>query len=58
MNYQDLKTRQRLERRAHPPNLALRVHRALSWLNRAEQLAEDRDELAWIFCRCDTVSPP
>jgi hypothetical protein len=43
MNYQTLKTRQRLERHAHPPNLALRVHRALSWLNRAEQLGEDRD---------------
>jgi hypothetical protein len=43
MDYQALKTRQRLERHAHPPNLALRVHRALSWLNRAEQFAEDRD---------------
>ena len=43
MDYQALKTRQRSERHAHPPNLALRVHRALSWLNRAEQLAEDRD---------------
>jgi hypothetical protein len=43
MDYQALKRRQRLERDSHPPNLALRVHRALSWLNRAEQLAEDRD---------------
>lgn len=43
MDYQALKTRQRLERDSHPPNLALRAHRALSWLNRAEQLVEDRD---------------
>jgi Apea-like HEPN len=49
MEYQALKTRQRLERHAHPPNLALRVHRALSWLNRAEQLAEDRDDGHFIF---------
>jgi hypothetical protein len=43
MDYQTLKARQRLERDSHPPNLALRVHRSLSWLNRAEQVAEDRD---------------
>jgi Apea-like HEPN len=43
MDYQALKLRQRSERDSHPPNLALRAHRALSWLNRAEQLAEDRD---------------
>jgi hypothetical protein len=34
-SYERLKTRQRAERHGHPPNLALRVHRALSWLNRA-----------------------
>ena len=42
MDYQTLKARHRIERDAHHPNLALRVHRALSWLNRAEQ-AEDVD---------------
>lgn len=42
MDYQSLKTRHRNERDAHHPNLALRVHRALSWLHRAEQ-AEDVD---------------
>ena len=42
MDYQSLKTRHRNERDAHHTNLALRVHRALSWLNRAEQ-AEDVD---------------
>jgi hypothetical protein len=36
-----LKARQRAERANHPPDLALRVHRALSWLDRAER--EDRD---------------
>ena len=34
--------RQRAERHAHSPNLAIRVHRSLSWLNRAEQ-ADDLD---------------
>ena len=45
MDHERLKTRQRAERHTHPPNLALRVHRALSWLQRAEQLgrAEDTD---------------
>lgn len=44
MNYETLKNRQRAERHAHHPNLALRVHRALSWLHRAEQLASGGDE--------------
>jgi Apea-like HEPN len=43
MNYQLLKERQRAQRHVHHPNLALRVHRALSWLNRAEQMSADRD---------------
>ena len=30
------------EQESHHPNLTLRVHRALSWLNRAEQ-ADDVD---------------
>ena len=37
-----LKARQREERDTHPESLALRVHRALSWLQRAEQ-CEDTD---------------
>ncbi|XOV90705.1 MAG: hypothetical protein ACFHX7_07995 [Pseudomonadota bacterium] len=36
MDHKSLKTRQRAERGEHPTNLALRVHRALSWLERAE----------------------
>ena len=37
MDHQALKTRHRQERESHHPNFTLRVHRALSWLNRAEQ---------------------
>jgi hypothetical protein len=39
----ELKTRQRAERDGHPENLALRVHRALSWLDRAERSGDDLD---------------
>jgi len=42
MSYASLKKRQRKERDAYPANLALRVHRALSWLERAE-LCQDVD---------------
>ena len=42
MQFQSLKHRHRQEREAQHPNLRLRVHRALSWLDRAEQ-AEDVD---------------
>ena len=42
MDYSALKTRQRVERDNYPVNLGVRVHRALSWLNRAEH-CEDED---------------
>ena len=32
LDYKYLKERQRAERENHPTNMALRVHRALSWL--------------------------
>lgn len=51
MDHEQLKARQRAERERYPPNLGLRVHRALSWLGRAEQLVEDVDArfiLLWI----------
>lgn len=48
MNYRTLKARQRGDRHSYPPNLALRVHRALSWLDRAEQ-CEDDDDARFIF---------
>jgi hypothetical protein len=41
MNHQRLKSRQRTERDHWPPNLGLRVHRALSWLERAERAARE-----------------
>lgn len=43
LNHATLKARQRAERQDHPINLALRVHRALSWLDRAEQCGDDHD---------------
>jgi hypothetical protein len=43
MSYERLKERQRAERHGYPENLGLRVHRALSWLHRAEQLARGDD---------------
>ena len=52
MHYQALKERHRQERDQQHPNLSLRLHRALSWLNRAEQ-AEDTDGrfiFLWIAC--------
>jgi len=42
LEHATLKQRHRLVRDGHPTNLTLRIHRALSWLNRAEQ-AEDAD---------------
>lgn len=42
MNHASLKQRHRLEREQQHANLSLRLHRALSWLSRAEQ-AEDQD---------------
>ena len=42
MDYKQLKHRHRAERENYHTNLSLRVHRSLSWLQRAEQ-AEDPD---------------
>ncbi len=42
MNFEQLKTRHRTLREHSPSNLNLRVHRAISWLQRAE-MAEDED---------------
>jgi len=38
-----LKTRHRVERDGQPKDLALRIHRALSWLDRADRSGEDND---------------
>lgn len=42
-NYHSLKNKHRLVREKHSDNLNLRIHRALSWLERAEQLDDDQD---------------
>jgi hypothetical protein len=43
MDHSALKARQRAERSAFHENLGLRVHRALSWLDRAERQSDDLD---------------
>ena len=43
MTHDELKTKQRSIRDGLPPNLGLRVHRALSWLSRGEQAGDDHD---------------
>jgi len=42
-SYSELKDRHRAERDGYPVSLSLRVHRALSWLDRAEKETEDAD---------------
>jgi hypothetical protein len=42
LTHKTLKERHRQVREAHPPQLTLRIHRSLSWLNRAE-MATDVD---------------
>jgi hypothetical protein len=49
MNHAHLKARHRAERDKHHPNLALRIHRALSWLQRAEQVSDDDKDAQFIF---------
>jgi hypothetical protein len=43
LDYSHLKERQRTERESNPENLSLRVHRALSWLHRAQSCENDLD---------------
>jgi len=43
LNYSTLKDRQRQERHNYGEHLGLRVHRSLSWLNRAEICENDND---------------
>lgn len=48
LSFEGLKTKQRGIREGFPENLGLRVHRAISWVHRAEQAADDHDA-AFIF---------
>ena len=43
MEYRELKKRHRAERDAYPQSTSLRLHRALSWLDRAERSGDDLD---------------
>ena len=43
LDHKTLKARQREIREGFPNSLSLRVHRALSWLDRAEQETDDQD---------------
>lgn len=44
-----LKERQRAERDSHPESIALRIHRALSWLDRAEQCEDDDGRFIFLW---------
>lgn len=46
--FANLKAKQRAVREGFPPELGLRVHRSLSWLNRAELAGDDHDA-AFVF---------
>lgn len=49
LRYANLKARQRAERDTWPEALALRVHRALSWLHRAEMAEQEDPDSRFIF---------
>ncbi|WP_235901634.1 HEPN domain-containing protein [Alcanivorax sediminis] len=49
IDYKTLKNRQRQERDNYPDNLGLRVHRALSWFNRAEQEADPDSRFIFLW---------
>jgi hypothetical protein len=49
LDYATLKDRQRRERELYPTNLGLRVHRALSWLDRAEQCDDDDGRFIFLW---------
>ncbi len=47
--HDQLKQRQRAERDTHPEGLALRVHRALSWLDRAGRCDDDDGRFVFLW---------
>lgn len=47
--YQHLKKRHRRERDSYPQSLSLRVHRALSWLNKAEQCKDYDSQFIFLW---------
>ena len=60
ISHKILKTRQRQDRDNYHPTLKLRVHRALSWLDRAEKSSDDLDGkfiFLWIAFNAAYASP-
>lgn len=49
LDHKSLKAHQRGERGDHPPNLAIRVYRALSWLERAEDCADNDAKFIFLW---------
>ena len=49
LSHEYLKAKQRRIRESFPPDMALKVHRALSWLHRAEQCDEDDKDSQFLF---------
>ncbi len=49
LGYKSLKTRHRAERGGFPTSLSLRVHRALSWLDRAERCEDDDGRFIFLW---------
>ena len=48
LNFASLKERQRAERHGYTQAFGLRIHRALSWLHRAELAASDDHDMAFV----------
>ena len=48
-SHSTLKTKHREVRESHPKQLSVRIHRSLSWLNRAEQCTEEDPDSQFIF---------
>lgn len=49
LSHENLKAKQRRIRENFPPDMALKVHRALSWINRAEQCVEEDHDSKFLF---------
>lgn len=47
--FQELKTRHRAERYSYNSALSTRIHRALSWLNKAEQTEDDDSKFTFLW---------
>lgn len=55
LGYSSLKQRHRQVRHEHPTHLALRTHRALSWLNRAEQTKDVDGRFIFLWISFNTA---